>query len=553
MKTFRIVENEYGIIEKIKVYNELEFDNVKTFIEFCEKYTGKLYGEGVHSILIAIEGGYENFKVKSTLKNGLTARLRIGKTTLVDVSAWNMGIDETKNSYEKMKEIEAQGYVSSSPSAEVNKNFNEAMGYKEAQARAKYRPSILDAYLSSSKYPSWGFKPAYSGGILTSPADPNKIYENVVSYDISSAYPYAALTTKLPVSESHMLEEKDVKRLRVENGKLNISDEYGFIGVFKVYGAKRKEWVKAPFLKRDDREFLENGYIDPLGIVSGDITIAMCPDDLRILHLQYTYKRIEVINISVHRLGRLPEKAIKFIEEAYFNKNMREKGTPEREKAKVALNTIVGFWGTDSFNSMKENYIKEGVIYESYNGDLKEKFKQYSGEGRKVGRTAGFPRTWDFRWAVYTVAAVRRRIAEAEKELYDSGAELLYIDTDSIKVNDKTSTAVDIFEKLNKKVPAKYRKIGLGVWVDESNKFKKAVFRGVKVYFHEDENGERHTAVSGVDLESAKKFNEIPFEKLADKETPIKIKIKRRAVAYLENDKFGAKAAYAIRHIDITY
>lgn len=554
MKTFKIVEDRYGIIERIKVYGGLEFETVNSFIEFCETYTGKLYGEGVHNILIAVESVSDNFKIKSSMKNGLTGKLRIGKTTLIDLTAWSLEIDETKASYEKVKQMEEKNkYVSCTPSAEVNTAFYKAMGYKEAQFRSRNTPSVLDAYLSSTKIYSIGFMTAYRGGILSSPADPNRIYENVVSYDISSAYPYSALTTLVPESESYTLNEEELKRLKVINGKLNIAEDFGFIGVFKVYGAKRKPWVKAPFLKRDDREFLENGYIDPLGVVSGDMTIAMCPADLDTLHLQYDYRRIEVINISIHRLGKIPVKAAEFIEEAYFNKSMKEKGSVEREQAKVALNTIVGFWGVDPFHSMKKIVIEDGIMVESYEGDLKEKFKNYSGEGKKIGQAAGLPRTWDFRWAVYTVAEVRNRIAKAEKALYDKGLEILYVDTDSIKVSGDVDTAVEVFEKLNKKVVAKYRKIGLGTWEDESNKFSKAVFRGVKVYFHEDIEGERHTKVSGIDKASAEQFNEMSFEKLADKETPIEVVIKRRSVAIIENDPFGAKAAYAIRELNIKY
>lgn len=554
MKTFKIEENEIGIIEKIKLSDGKEFEDIYSFIEFCEGYTGKLYGEGVHKILIAVESVSNKFKIKSSLKNGLTANLKIGRTTIIDLEAWGLNIDDSKEAYEKVKEMEKENkYISSSPSADVNSAFYEAMGYKEAMARAYYRPNTLDAYLSSTKYSSWGFITAYRGGILSSPADPNKIYENVISYDITSAYPYAAITTKVPVSESHALKDEDMKRLRIENGELNISKDYGFIGVFKIWGAKRKEWVKAPFLRYDDRGAIKNGHIDPMGFVSGDITIAMSPDDLKTFDLQYDYNSIEIINISIHRLDKLPEKAVKFIEEAYHNKSNKEKGTVEYEKAKVALNTIVGFWGIDPFASMRETFIKDGEIFESYNGDLIEGFKSYSGEGKKAGRTAGRPRTWDFRWAVYTVAAVRRRIAETEKALYDAGLEVLYVDTDSIKVAGNRSTAVGIFEKLNKKVPAKYRKTGLGLWEDESDKFAKAVFRGVKVYFYEDTDGERHTAVSGVDKASAKAFNEMSFEELSDKTTPIKISIKRRSVAILkEGNPFGKKA-YAIRDLDITY
>lgn len=157
------------------------------------------------------------------------------------------------------------------------------------------------------------------------------------------------------------------------------------------------------------------------------------------------------------------------------------------------------------------------------------------------------------RWAVYTVAAVRRRIVEAEINLYNNGMELLYVDTDSIKVAGNNRIAHKIFERLNNEIEEKYRTIGLGVWTDESDKYYRAVFRGVKVYFHEDKYGNRTNKVSGVDKASAESFNDIPLKKLADKKTPIKVSIKRRSTAKITNDPFGAKNSYAIRELDITY
>lgn len=553
MKTFKINENELGIIENIHLSNGDIFNHIDEFIEYCENHKEKLYGENVHHIMIAVESVSDNFKISSTLKNGLTARMKIGKSTLIDIAGWKMNIGADKASYEKIKKLEKEGYVSSSPSAVVNREFYEAMTYSEALLRAKFKPSPLDAYLSTTKMPTTGFKPAYTGGILTSPADPNKVYKNVVSYDISSAYPYAALSTEMPMSESYTLTKEDTKRLEVKNGRINIKEGYGFIGIFKVYGAKRKSWTKTPMIKRDDRSFIENGYIDPLGLVSGDITVAMCPDDLITFDLQYSYEKIDILRISLHRLGPLPRQAVDFIEEAYYNKNMKEDGTVEREKAKVALNTIVGLWGTDPFNTMKKRIVKDGVIYESYEGDENENFKKYSGKAGRAGRTAGYPRTWDFRWAVYTVAAVRRRIVEAEKELYNNGMELLYVDTDSIKVAGNNRKAHKVFEKLNNKIEEKYKTIGLGVWTDESEKYHRAVFRGVKVYFHESRWGTRMNKVSGVDKASAENFNNMPLKKLADKDTPIKVMIKRRSTAILANDPFGAKHSYAIRELEITY
>lgn len=123
MKTFKINENDLGIIENIQLSNGDIFNHIDKFIEYCENHKEKLYGENVHHIMIAVESVNDNFKILSTLKNGLTARLKVGKTTLVDIAAWKMNIGADKASYEKLKSLRKRVMFQAHPVQWLIKSF----------------------------------------------------------------------------------------------------------------------------------------------------------------------------------------------------------------------------------------------------------------------------------------------------------------------------------------------------------------------------------------------------------------------------------------------
>lgn len=552
MKTFKIYEDEFGLITEIRISSGEIFKTVQQLIEWSNTEQ-KVYGEGLHKLAVAVESVHK-IRTTSYLKNGLSARVKIGKTTWVDVSGWNFDIDENPESLAKLEQIQAiNDKIPSAPSVEVNEGFFRKMGYKEASKRTANAPTYLDGYMCSSKLNLKGFKPAYSGGILASPANPGKIYENVVSYDIASAYPYTALTTQVPTGKSYDLTKTQLKKIKVENGTINLEDGYGFIGLFKVIKMERKKWCKAPFIKIDLTDFTIQSEWDDKGMVyASEAVIAMSPADLKILDMQFDFKDIEIMAMTVHSLGPIPEAAAEYIKEAYIKKETATKGSPEREAAKTALNTIVGFWGSDPFASMKKRKTVDGVVREVYDGNAQEAFAKYTGTGEKNGFVAGHARTWDIRWATYVVAENRLRIVEAMKELYDNDIELLYVDTDSIKCVGDTEKIHEIFQEFNNRVLRTLNYKGVGLWQDESKNYSKAVFRGVKVYFTEDKYGNRFNTVAGIEKKQLEQFDILSLRKLSYP-IPLEINIQRRCPAELDDDYFGARIQYALKTLKVEY
>lgn len=555
MLIFEIIEDARGIIQSVKFSNGMEFNNITDLEAFLRSLETTVYGEGLQGLKIAMVSAGTKIRAESIASTGLVSSFMIGKTTLVDLTEWDMGIKATPEGLVALKKIEAIDYeISASPARVVNRNWAEAMNGDQATRCGMWAPTLLEAYLSSSQLPDLGFRPAYGGGMLGCPAEP-KEYDQVNSFDITSAYPYSAVTTLVPIGSSKDLTPEETSELKIVDGELSINPDFGFIGLFVVKGARRKPWVSISMLRNDEERGVTDATCDRKGVISGDFRLALCPDGLRLLCLQFEYDSIEIEELSIHLLGPVPEKGIQFILDAYKKKKELVKGTTEREAAKLNLNTIIGFWGSDPFKSLnKMTQDAEGKNLKGIKGNIEKGFKYYAGNAGKVGWCAGKVRTWDFRWAVYVIAATRLRIALADKACYDAGIEVLYSDTDSLKVNGPTKLVKEVFDKLNQEVIETIDYLGLGLWADETDGNYWGAFRGVKSYAVGNVNNENVAAISGIPKEDMIEVMKIlSLEEFADTTLELAAPAHRRANALLENDPFGAKMGYILRDLYIQF
>jgi hypothetical protein len=552
---FELIEDARGIIQSVKLSNGMEFNTITELEAFIRSAKTEFYGEGLHGLKIAMVSAGTKIRAESIASTGLISSFKIGKSTLVDMTEWEMGVKATPEglvALEKIRAIDPE--LSASPARVVNMNWAAKMNGDEAIRCSMWAPTLLEAYLSSSQLPDLGFRPAYGGGMLGCPADP-KEYDQVNSFDITSAYPYSAITTLVPIGSSRDLTNEEMSELKIVDGELSLKAGFGFIGLFNVKGARRKPWVSISMLRNDEERGVTNAAYDRKGVISGDFRLALCPDGLRLLNLQYDYDSIEIEELSIHVLGPVPEKAKDFILEAYKKKKELVKGTTEREAAKLNLNTIIGFWGSDPFKSLnKTTQDDDGKNHKGITGNIEKGFNYYAGKAGKVGWCAGKVRTWDFRWAVYTIAATRLRIALADKACYNAGIEVLYSDTDSLKVNGPSYLVKEVFDKLNQEVIETLDYNGLGLWADETDGNYWGAFRGVKSYAVGNVNNENVASISGIPKEDMIEVMQIlSLEEFADITLELAAPAHRRANALLENDPFGAKMAYALRNISIQF
>lgn len=564
MLTYEVTEDSLGVITSIRLSNGEAFLYASELEEYCKTHTEVIYGEELHRIAVVISSAEIKSRVTSRLRSGLTARLQIGKCKLVDMTEWKLSLKADEASVKKMEEIAAANpvFIGSSPAMAVNNAFYEAMGFSEGLARAKWGPVFLDAYLCSSKLHHGGFRAAYAGGMLASPADQTKVYTDVQSYDITSAYPYAALITQVPMGASIELPDSEIAKIKIVDGRLGIKAGFGFIALLAVKNARRKSWVRIPLLREHDEAQMEKVEVvtDRLGVVSGDLRMAMCPEDLEIFNMQYDYDEIKIHAMTVHRLGSIPTKAANFIIEAFDKKNTAPRDTLERDIAKTALNTIIGFWGSDPFqNGRKDRIGEDGIVYSEHKGKYFKSFTAYLGnfdapeDKHKPGHSSGKYRTWDFRWATYITAANRLRIAKAELACFEAGLEVVYCDTDSLKVSGPAEVADAVFDKLNEDVKEAYDYDGIGLWLNESEGYHRAAFRGPKVYIYENENGEKIAKISGISgPESKERIDRLSLEDFCDTSKKLPLTSVRRRLAECESD-FGGKLAHLREVVEFAY
>jgi hypothetical protein len=560
LKTYEIVEQVNGVITGIKLSSGEEFPNWDLFKQYAVATKATVYGEGLHQLVTGLKGAGEKPRISSWFRNGNIAKIKYKNLTMVDLKMWDLELKADEESCTKIQRLmDELGDISISPAGEVNKQYFYKMTSWWASILRQTRPSLTDAFLSSGKLPGRWFRPAYVGGMLASPADAAKVYEEVSSFDIRSCYPYSALASLVPVSTSRDLSEEEIAELEIVNGEMNVGEGNGFIALFTVNGFKRKPWVRIPTLREGidedkDEEFITDLVKDRIGILSGSIEIAMNPYELRTFCLQYDFDSIVINNVSVHELGKIPKAAEEFILESFHTKNSLPKGHPQRETAKTALNTIIGFWGTDPFCHMRSTKIEEGEVWTEYTGNLQEGFDKYAGTEDKTAHVAGRPRTWDFRWAGYILANARLRIALADRACYEAGLEVLYSDTDSIKVNGDPAVADEVFEKLNSEVKEGLDIDGLGLWVNETEGFTRGAFRGKKKYILETKEGIRESRLAGVKSEEAVELlADMTLEEFATPEIPVWLTVIRRMAGVMDMTPFGFTDVYALYPIEMKY
>lgn len=543
MRLFRINNDEVGAIQSISFTGGYQVHSIEELRRFmADNPRERFYGEGVHRIGISLKGEGIPFQNPSKSGNAEMLSIRLAKATLVDIGKWDLNL-ELDMDEDVLDGIIVDGKVPSTPTPVVIHDFKKSVFKSGCYNYARdSKVSFMEAMLCSTRIPTEGFKPAYGGGLMGSPADSSIVYENVISYDIASSYPWTAAVSEVPYGSTKSIPLEDLKYMKIENGCIDIGDGVGFIGLFELRGLRRKEWVRIPVLRDKDTHACEGAEVDRIGLVSAEsIRIALVPDSLYSLSLQYEWDDYTVEILEAHRVQRLPE-GIRNALGGYYERKAKATGA-DRLRAKLAINTLIGLWGTDPFKKGEELELRDGVFYSRYTRDLPKPWSAYVGIDRD-GSVVGGKRCWDYRWAVYTIAAAQRRIVETEYRLQKAGLEILYCDTDSIKMAGSKQVADSVFSKLNARVELTNIELGLpggmGVWVDESAGYARTVFRAKKFYATEDYDGNKEIHISAVRVEdAAAMFAETTLDDIAASDEVI-VKTRRPDTAIVEGSPFGA-------------
>lgn len=536
MLVYEIVEDARGMIETVKLSNGIEFKNLKALNEWCLERKEILYGENLNSLIV-------NAKSSKDIKASNRGRgLQVYGVKFVDMTAWNLSLKADAYSQKIVEDLHKfydVEKIPASPSTFVARQISMAAKDSDCVKLSQNCMNFNELFLSSTKLGDRGFSPAYRGGLLASPADPSKVYENIESFDVNSMYPWAAITALVPLGKSFEApEDFDYSSLKFrEDGFIEGYDGYGYIGLFIAKGVKKKDYV-ALNLFRNDGFYVVDGEFDRNGLVEcSELRFACCPYDLEVFKMQYDYDALECVSINLHSVGKIPSYAKNLINEMFIKKS--EACGVEKINAKIAVNTIIGYFGVDPLrNHDAVKLLNISKLSEC--GELMKSFDSYTGRERGLGIASGMKRAWDYRWAVYITAFSRLRLARMEKLMTSLGLEVLYGDTDSIKVCGDSSIAHNAIS-LDQPIIGE-----LGRWKDESDDYALgAVFKNIKLYAHNGKSGKKMKA-AGCPKDAAKELVEnYTLEEIARART-IEVTATKREIFELDKvSSFGSIKVYA--------
>lgn len=338
----------------------------------------------------------------------------------------------------------------------------------------------------------------------------SKIINDVTSYDIVSCYPTQQLTQRFPMKPFRWLD----CRLTLERVFKFIGLGYAVVGLYQFKGLRLKnKKTPIPYLSLSRTESLmirEEEYTDNKGrkkkktidcvkLDNGRILesyyteVALTEIDLEIVLQQYIYDEIGIVECMVAQKDYLPEEYRAVIQEYYNNKTAlkgdnSDQGQYLYTKSKNMLNSVYGMSATDPIH--QEILYKGGEYQRSSYDTLTAE------EKAKALKNAPFP----YQWGVYTTALAR---AQLQRAIDLCGQQIIYCDTDSVKVKGKVP-----IEKLNdiqlkKAVQAKAyaddkngKRHYIGLFEEDAH-YDRFITQGAKRYAYE-KDGHMGVTVSGV-------------------------------------------------------
>lgn len=311
----------------------------------------------------------------------------------------------------------------------------------------------------------------------------NTIVENVTSYDMSSAYPYAMISEKYPWK----FEEYELKRLPDLHKIMNTNR--AVICRLKLKNLHLKnEFFPVPYIAVSKSRNIRKSIEDNGRIISADyIEISVTEIDYRIIEKDYDFEVLDVTDIYTSKRDYLPKELRDLICQLFDNKT-KLKGIEDKQddymKSKNLLNSVYGMMVTDVMRNAYEYNYETGEYIEndslSYEKAIKNAFMLYQ-------------------WGVYVTAYCRRNLHYG---IEIAGEYHVYNDTDSVKFIDSAEIR-KAFEEYNKSIKRTFISedkhgikhiMGLYEFDGEYQTFKTM---GAKKYCYVDQYG-LHVTISGV-------------------------------------------------------
>lgn len=322
-------------------------------------------------------------------------------------------------------------------------------GYVRREFRAAFNSNPRNHYLFTAMrlapFEYALLKTATRGGnchcnpTLSGAVDERNVFQNVGSYDMSSAYPAVMTQCKFPMSPFLRRSNKKsiIDKLTAEPAS---TAKQALLIDCVFYNIKIKTLNTVPYIAKAKCTKLWNERIDNGRVLSAEFCGVVLTDiDWRIINSQYSYSHVDILNLYSAKYDYLPLELRQKVVQQYTDKcKLRFGDLYLYNKYKNKINADFGMMLTDicrreiTFNpNSKENPFDlepwdiEGSMNRYYNS--RNSFLSYQ-------------------WGVWVTAHCRNRLQKAIDRL---GIDAYYCDTDSLKYLGEHDSD---FEELNREI-----------------------------------------------------------------------------------------------------
>lgn len=328
------------------------------------------------------------------------------------------------------------------------------------------------------------------GNSHANPYHSGRLLQNIISFDMSSAYPAVMIQKQFPQTKFLKTSYKDLDEL-VEKGK-------AFLAVVMFENVMLKTWKTIPYIPKCKCIGLEKHKADNGRILEAErLAICICDIDYKILRETYDFQ-YDVIECYTARYGYLCDEYRNFIFEMYKQKcDLKGKDEFFYNKFKNRINATFGMMLTDICHENIEYDPASDKVYVKTRENQREALEKYYKHYNSF---------LSYQHGIYVTAHCRARLQRAINML---GEDMVYCDTDSVKFMHQEDHK-DLDQILNNEIKEDIKKCGidthyvrsdgkafdLGLWEKDAH-YNQFITQGSKKYAY-TENGKLNITVAGL-------------------------------------------------------
>lgn len=357
----------------------------------------------------------------------------------------------------------------------------------KAGMRKYYRPRIVSLQPDPELY--YALRYAFRGGDTHA----NRYYsgliiKDILTMDITSSYPYAQLAYQYPMTP-FIKSEAPWTYDEVEHSKFHYNRAFLLFIRLKNIRLKHDDWgfPYIPIAKCMDHQ----GVVNDNGRVlrADQVDIWVTDIDLEIIHKEYDYN-IEILECWVSQYGKLPEQIRTIIFDLFKEKSQLKGVEGEELRYSLTKSMLNSVYGLTAQDVGKVNFKFDGYMIDV---DMERSIEDILNHAKKNPYMA-------YQWGVWCTAYARRRLHMGLWHVVASGAEPVYIDTDSIKYTgdvDWDPVNAECYKLDYTAETVTGKKTTLGTFVFDSSADEFVTF-GAKKYAYTDKKGKLHITIAGV-------------------------------------------------------